>query len=128
MRCQDSYPDSSCGDCRERIRGSAGVTLRCQDSYPGSSLSSFEAPPLDIYRQQPFLGTCVGTSAGKQPTLGPAGQPVDAAVAGVAIHGLAGELAGDDLSEYSVVAGDLVEYLPEVFKGLSPATTQGVIG
>ena len=36
----------------------------------------------------------------------------DAAIAGAYIHGLAGELASNDLTEYSVLASDVIEYLP----------------
>lgn len=39
-----------------------------------------------------------------------------AAILGVAIHGRAGELAGKDLTEYSVIASDLIDYIPDVFK------------
>ncbi len=54
-------------------------------------------------------------------------EPVDAAVLGVAIHGLAGELASEKKSEYSVIAGDIVDNIPMVFKNLSPAVTHGMI-
>ncbi len=40
---------------------------------------------------------------------------VDAAVCGVYIHGLTGDIASMDLGETSLIAGDLVEYLPEAF-------------
>ena len=36
----------------------------------------------------------------------------DAAIAGAYVHGLAGELASNDLTEYSVLASDVIEYLP----------------
>jgi NAD(P)H-hydrate epimerase len=41
--------------------------------------------------------------------------PENAALAGVFIHGLAGDLAANEKSEISLVAGDIVEYLGEVF-------------
>jgi len=44
--------------------------------------------------------------------------PIDAAVCGVFIHGLAGDLAAADLSERSMTAGDMLDYLPEVFLSL----------
>jgi NAD(P)H-hydrate epimerase len=37
-------------------------------------------------------------------------------VAGVYIHGLAGDLAADDFGKRSLVAGDLIDYLPEAFR------------
>jgi NAD(P)H-hydrate epimerase len=54
-------------------------------------------------------------------------KPVDAAVLGAAVHGLAGEKASEKYGEYSVVAGDLVEYIPVVLKNLSPIVTYGMI-
>lgn len=53
--------------------------------------------------------------------------PVEAAVLGVAIHGLAGEIASDDFGEYSVIAGDLIKYIPCVLQDLSPTVTHGMI-
>ena len=37
---------------------------------------------------------------------------------GVYLHGLAGDLAAADLSEESVMASDIVDYLPKAFKQL----------
>lgn len=45
--------------------------------------------------------------------------PFDAAVAGAYLHGLAGELARDKLGAASVVAGDLVDFLPVALKELA---------
>lgn len=42
--------------------------------------------------------------------------PAEAAVAGVYLHGLSGDLAAAALGEASLVAGDLVTYLPAAFK------------
>ncbi len=42
--------------------------------------------------------------------------PAEAAVLGVYLHGLAGDLAADALSKEAMVAGDIVRYLPESFK------------
>jgi NAD(P)H-hydrate epimerase len=39
----------------------------------------------------------------------------DAAVCAVFVHGLAGDLAADDLTQRAMISGDLVDYLPEVF-------------
>ena len=41
--------------------------------------------------------------------------PSDAAVCAVYIHGLAGDFAAADLGYRSMIAGDLIEYLPEAF-------------
>ncbi len=38
--------------------------------------------------------------------------PFDAARAGVYLHGLAGDLAAERLGQVSLIAGDLVEWLP----------------
>ena len=39
-------------------------------------------------------------------------KPFDAAVLGVHMHGMAGDLAAKDLSEYGVLASDLLNYIP----------------
>lgn len=39
-----------------------------------------------------------------------------AACLGVYLHGLAGDLAGDDLTEYSVMASDVINYIPKAIK------------
>jgi NAD(P)H-hydrate epimerase len=41
--------------------------------------------------------------------------PENAALAGVFVHGLAGDLAVKEKSEISLVAGDIVEYLGKAF-------------
>ena len=40
--------------------------------------------------------------------------PFEAGIKGAYLHGLAGELSSKDLSEYSVLASDLINYLPKV--------------
>ena len=42
-------------------------------------------------------------------------KPRDATALGAFIHGLAGDIAAHELSEYSLMATDLIEYLPEAF-------------
>ena len=42
--------------------------------------------------------------------------PYVAATLGVYIHGLAGDIASEKLSQYSVMANDIIDSLPEVFK------------
>jgi len=42
----------------------------------------------------------------------------EAAILGAYLHGEAGRLASIDLSEYSVLASDLMRYIPKVIKGL----------
>jgi len=39
-------------------------------------------------------------------------KPLDAAVAGVYLHGLAGDLASMEKGEYGMIAGDMLDYLP----------------
>ena len=41
--------------------------------------------------------------------------PLEAAVCGVFIHGLSGDLAAIDYGKRSLIAGDLIEFLPEAF-------------
>jgi len=42
----------------------------------------------------------------------------EAACAGVFLHGLAGDLAADELGMHSLIAGDIIRYLPSAFKSL----------
>ena len=44
--------------------------------------------------------------------------PFEAAKLGVYLHGLAGELASKDLTEYSVMAKDVIDYIPSAIKTL----------
>jgi len=45
-------------------------------------------------------------------------EPAAAAELGVFIHGAAGDLAADELGEVALIAGDLVDLLPDVFLSL----------
>ena len=40
----------------------------------------------------------------------------DAAKAGVYIHGLSGDFAAKEVGEVSMIASDLIEYLPQTFQ------------
>ena len=42
----------------------------------------------------------------------------DACITGVYLHGLAGDLAAQELGEESLTAGDIIQYLPKAFKRL----------
>ena len=42
----------------------------------------------------------------------------DACVVGMYLHGLAGDIAARELGEESVIASDLIQYLPQAFKKL----------
>jgi len=48
--------------------------------------------------------------------LGMGMTPVDAAIAGVFLHGLAGDLAAGNKGQFGMTAGDLIDKLPEVLK------------
>ncbi len=43
---------------------------------------------------------------------------LDACMMGVYLHGLAGDLAAHELGEESLIAGDIIDYLPKAFKRL----------
>jgi NAD(P)H-hydrate epimerase len=45
-------------------------------------------------------------------------QPKEACIVGVYLHGLAGDLAAADLGEESLLASDIIQYLPRAFKRL----------
>ncbi|MFQ6008972.1 MAG: NAD(P)H-hydrate dehydratase [Candidatus Zixiibacteriota bacterium] len=45
--------------------------------------------------------------------------PIDAALCGVYIHGLAGDFAADDLTVRGMIAGDIMDNLPDVFAVLT---------
>jgi ADP-dependent NAD(P)H-hydrate dehydratase / NAD(P)H-hydrate epimerase len=45
--------------------------------------------------------------------------PIEAAIMGVYLHGLAGDLAASTLGMNSLIASDLIDFLPPAFKGLS---------
>ncbi|MDD3419374.1 MAG: NAD(P)H-hydrate dehydratase [Candidatus Gastranaerophilales bacterium] len=47
----------------------------------------------------------------------------DAALLGVYLHGLTGEVASENLSEYSVLASDLLKFIPLVVKNLNKLAT-----
>ena len=40
----------------------------------------------------------------------------NAAIAGVYLHGLCGEIAAESLTEYCVLAQDVIDAIPEAFK------------
>jgi len=42
--------------------------------------------------------------------------PISSAICGVFIHGLSGDIAAAELGSRSVIAGDLIDYLPDAFK------------
>jgi NAD(P)H-hydrate epimerase len=45
--------------------------------------------------------------------------PVETAIFGVYLHGLAGDMAAEKFSPEAMIAGDIIEYLGEAFKMIS---------
>ena len=45
-------------------------------------------------------------------------EPFDAARLGVHLHGLAGDLAAEELGQASMMASDLIRYLPKAFRAM----------
>jgi len=82
---------------------------------------SSKQPPLVITRGDPGMATA-GTGdvlAGILGALLAQGlSPYNAAILGVYLHGVAGELAAKDKSSYSLIASDIIEYLPKAFLSL----------
>lgn len=56
--------------------------------------------------------------------LGQGLKPSDASIAGVYIHGLAGDIAASEKGEYSLIASDIIEFLPRAFKEVGNARGQ----
>ena len=54
--------------------------------------------------------------------LGQGYTPEEAATIGVYLHGLAGDLAADEKGVASLIAGDIVDFLPEAFQKVSSGT------
>lgn len=44
--------------------------------------------------------------------------PIEAAQIGVFLHGLAGDIAAEELSEESIIASDIINFLPKAFKSI----------
>ncbi|HEX5105609.1 MAG TPA: hypothetical protein VFV87_17440, partial [Pirellulaceae bacterium] len=49
--------------------------------------------------------------------------PFDAAVLGAHVHGLAGDLAAAELGQVSLIASDLLKYLPKAFQAVGERGT-----
>lgn len=43
-------------------------------------------------------------------------KPIDAAICGIYVHGLSGDLAAAEYGKRSLIAGDLIEFLPDAFR------------
>lgn len=53
-------------------------------------------------------------------------KPYEAAVAGTALHGFSGEMASEQLSEYSVCAQDIVSFIHQVIRKIVAASAQPI--
>ena len=51
--------------------------------------------------------------------------PWEAARLGVHVHGLAGDMAAAELGEVSLIASDLIHYLPQAFQKVAPSSAGG---
>ena len=45
--------------------------------------------------------------------------PEDAAIFGVYLHGLAGDLAAEEMSQEALIAGDLIQFLGQAYRNIS---------
>jgi len=50
--------------------------------------------------------------------LGQGITPLDASVLGVYLHGLAGDIAASEKGHHSLIASDVIKYIPAAFKAL----------
>ena len=48
----------------------------------------------------------------------------NAAIAGVFLHGLAGDIAAIEKTEYSLISGDIIDYLGSAFLQLNSGSTK----
>ena len=52
-------------------------------------------------------------------------KPYQAARLGVHVHGLAGDMAAEDLGQVSLIASDVVQYLPDAFRAMEEEEDEG---
>lgn len=121
----------------ERMFGST------KNNFERNELQRKKARELGVYIILKGANTCIATPEGNcyfnstgNPGMGTAGSgdvltgilsallsqhytPFEACVFGVYLHGLAGDIAADTLSEESLIAGDIVKYLGAAFKKIS---------
>ena len=89
-------------ECITVLKGNKSIITDGDEIYINQSGSSAlaKAGSGDV-----LTGILAGLTAQKVPVL-------DAAILGTFLHGLAGDTAAEDLTKYSVLATDLIEYIP----------------
>ena len=114
-----------------------------KNNFERNELQRKKARELGVYIILKGANTCIATPEGNcyfnstgNPGMGTAGSgdvltgilsallsqhytPFEACVFGVYLHGLAGDIAADTLSEESLIAGDIVKYLGAAYKKIA---------
>lgn len=119
---QDSRVEAACKlaqsyRCIAVLKGAGTLTARQEPASPGES-----APAFRVFQNttgNPGMATAGSGDclAGLITSLAAQGySPMDAARIGVYIHGMAGDMAAQELSEMGVTASDIVHYIPQALK------------
>jgi len=115
---------------------------KTENNFERNTLQRNQAQKLDVYLILKGAYTCIATPEGHcyfnltgNPGMGTGGSgdvltgiltsliaqgysPLEACLLGVYLHGLAGDLAAEDLEQEALLAGDLIQYLGKAFKYL----------
>ena len=109
-------------DIHERIKvaTNAACSLKCMMVLKGSP--TLVADPSGACYVNPTGNNGMATGGSGDVLSGAIGSfmaqgmsAIDASICGVYLHGLAGDFAALDLSERGMIAGDMIDYLPDAF-------------
>ena len=106
-----------CRLCTPGAPGDSAICAECERTY-GPRVARLLAR---AERDQDFAAACLRNLPPPlrerfASLLGQRFSPMEAAVLGVYLHGLAGDLAAAARGEASLIAGDIIEFLPEAIR------------